>query len=211
MRCWRCGSEQSPAFFCAGCETVQPIAGAADYFTLLGLPAHPWVDEAALDERYHELSRRLHPDRHAGAEPEEIAASVRATALLNAAYRNLRDLESRGRYWLRRLGGDLGRGGEAVPGELAAFVFEAQDKLAELRDADGDAAAPRAEVEALREDVRGRIERARGALAELLRGWPAPGEGGAEVDALRARLRDLLAAISYLRTLDRDVQRALEE
>src|SRR6185369_3412167 len=83
--------------------------------------------------RYYGLSRQLHPDRFQTASPEELAASVKATAALNAAYQTLRDVESRGRYWLGCLGGDLSGDNRRVPPEIAELVFEVQEKLAELR------------------------------------------------------------------------------
>src|SRR5262245_56917837 len=132
-RCSRCGEERPPELVCPSCGAIQPVTEDPSYFHAMGLPDHPAVDARELEARYYALSRRLHPDRHQTGDPEQLARSVRAAALVSQAYRTLRDVEARGRYWLRRLGDDLGRENNRVPAPLAAFVFEVQEKLAELR------------------------------------------------------------------------------
>jgi hypothetical protein len=37
-----------------------------DFFALLGLPRHPWVDVAALKNRYHAAASQTHPDHVGG-------------------------------------------------------------------------------------------------------------------------------------------------
>jgi molecular chaperone HscB len=215
VRCRSCGEVQPPAFFCRRCETIQLLPQDADYFAVLGLPAHPGVDRAELDRHYYELSRKLHPDRYQTGAVEEQRASVQATAVLNAAHRSLRDLEARGRYWLRRSGDDLARDNNSVPPRLAAFVFEVQEKLAELRAAkNGAGAAIRSELVETQRELAARRERERRSLDELLRGWPLDEQQHTAADergsaALR-ELKGVLSELSYLATLDRDLQRALE-
>ncbi len=62
-----------------------------DYFEIFGLARRLAVDEADLQRRFHELSRRHHPDFHLGASPEDQARALSTSALVNAAYRALRD------------------------------------------------------------------------------------------------------------------------
>jgi len=215
LRCRSCGEVQPPAFFCRRCEAIQGLPQDADYFAILGLPVHPGVDRAELERRYYELSRRLHPDRYQTGSSEELRASVQATALLNAAHTTLREVEARGRYWLARAGEDLGRDNNRVPPRLAAFVFEVQEKLGELRAANGAGAAIRSELVETQRELAARRERERKALDDLLRGWPLDQEQKTAADergaaALR-ELKALLSELSYLGTLDRDLQRALED
>ena len=225
---------------CSACGAVQSPPPGTDHFAVLGLPAHPAVDEKTLSDRYYELSRRVHPDRFQAADPRELEQAVSATAALNSAFRSLRDVESRGRYWLERDGGSLARDNAAVPPALAATVFEVQEKLDELRRSSGDARdGVRGEVDRTREDLARRREDRRVALEAMLRAWPgrdgslgtkpegasgaggahsrAPAKGdacasGAPTGALRgqAELKALLSELSYLRTLERDVRAALE-
>jgi len=214
---------------------VQAPPPNADHFSVLGLPAHPAIDEKELSERYYELSRRVHPDRFQASDPRELEHAVSATAALNSAFRSLRDVESRGRYWFEREGGSLGRDNAAVPPALAATVFEVQEKLDELRQAsEDDRASVRGEVDRAREDLERRRAERRAALEAMLRAWPGGSNGavsttengsgvqngahpanGAHGTPAPARgdqpaLKALLSELSYLRTLERDVRAALE-
>jgi molecular chaperone HscB len=218
IRCRSCGEVQPPAFFCRSCEVVQALPQDTDYFAVLGLPSHPGVDVGELDRRYYELSRKLHPDRYQTRSVDEQRASVQATALLNAAHKTLRDVEARGRYWLTRSGDSLGRENQSVPPRLAAYVFDVQEKLGELRaSTNGTGASLRSELVETQRELTERLDRQRSTLTDLLRGWPpadaasppamTPDERGPA--ALR-ELKTALSEISYLRTLDRDLQNALE-
>ncbi|MFM8409160.1 MAG: hypothetical protein ACKOCT_02705 [Alphaproteobacteria bacterium] len=233
--CWRCGGALEPAVLCASCGAVQAPPPGADHFTVLGLPVHPAVDEQVLSERYYEISRRVHPDRFQASDPRELAQAVSATAAVNSAFWSLRDVESRGRYWLERAGGSLGRDNASVPSALAATVFEVQEKLDELRHASGEArSSVRGEVDRTREELERRRAERRSALESMLRDWPdatngtavspANGSGAANGSARangsngahaptrgdQAALKALLSELSYLRTLERDVRAALE-
>lgn len=220
-RCSRCGEERPPELVCPGCGAIQPLRDDASYFVALGLPDHPAVDPQALESRYYALSRLLHPDRHQTSDPEQLARSVRASAMLNQAYRTLRDVESRGRYWLRRLGDDLGRDNNRVPAPLAAFVFDVQEKLADLRAAHGGRAARGAndggdalhrDVLAAGSEIAARIDTERDVLRDLLEGWPTdePADGRESLATRTKRLKELLSELSYLKTLDREVRAGLE-
>ncbi len=221
MRCRRCGQEQPPALCCLACDAVQEPAAGLDYFTALRLTPHPAVDPEDVARRYYELSRRLHPDRFQTASAEDQAASVHATAVLNAAFQTLRDVETRGRYWLGLLGESLGRDNAGVPPALAAYVFELQEKLAEIRSArDAHRAQLVAELREAHADLCKRRAEQRASVERMLRDWPhgaAPdgnGEAGARAERVpnqgSSELKRLLSELSYLRTLDRDVQAALE-
>jgi len=213
--CWQCSLEHPAAFFCPGCGAVQSPGDDADYFALLGLPSHPAIDATDLERRYHDLSRRLHPDRYQTASVEEREASVRATAVLNSAFRTLRDLESRGRYWLAREGEQLGRDNNRVPPGLAAYVFAVQEQLAELRAAaDGERGAIASGLADAQRDCLARRDRERAQLDGLLRAWPDSSPEGASAararSAAREELKRLLSELSYLGTLARDLDGALE-
>jgi len=192
--CWQCGAEVGRAPFCPACERPQPLSADADLFAVLGLPRSLDVDHGDLSARYHRAARALHPDRHATADERERALSLAATALVNRAYRTLRDPVARGRYWLELHGDPLGDANNAVPPALAELVFETQELLDELRG--GDAGA-RPRVEATRDALRMRLD---GLVAAL-----------AAVDpAALPELKRRLSEIAYLTTLTGDVERALE-
>ncbi len=122
---------------------LTPLSPSTSYFDLFGVPVA--VDEATLTRRFRELSRLYHPDRWANADPETQTIALDASALLNDAYRTLRDPFRRAEYLLRRESGvslnDLQKTAKA-PQELFARVLELQEALMEYQEArlDDDAA-----------------------------------------------------------------------
>jgi len=208
VRCWRCAHLHQPLLFCPVCQAIQLLPPQVDYFSVLGIPHSPVVDEAELTRRYYDLSRRLHPDLYQTGTAEEKEASLKNTALLNRAYRTLRDLVQRGQYWLELHGERLGRDNNQVPPELAALVFEVQEKLAEVREARaaGKAAEVQTELMQTRADLNDQMARLRTALAENLAQWGRDRDRGGTASLLSA-LKNLLSEIAYLRTLLRDVEK----
>ena len=69
-----------------------------DYFEVFGLPRLLGIDTIALEKRFHELSRKYHPDYFTTAAAAEKTQAVRMTALLNDAYRTLRHPVRRRRF-----------------------------------------------------------------------------------------------------------------
>jgi|SRR5208282_881515 len=207
IECPSCGRRQEPLLICAECGS--PLAAPLDCFAALGLPRKLTIDLDALERRYHELSRRIHPDRFASSAVAVRGASLRATATLTRSYRTLRDPVARGLYWLELNGEKLAENNKRVPPELAELVFEVQEQLAEMRDAPADSAAARelaSQVGARRVQLQARMD---DALAELDRNfakWDQP----AQEEMLTLELKTILSNIAYLRTLIRDVDRALE-
>src|SRR5262245_38765908 len=130
--CWRCGAAVAD-LACTACDALQPVADGADLFAILGLPRRLTVDAADLERRYHEASRRVHPDRHSTAGDRERELSLAASAAVNRAYRTLRDPVARGRYWLELHGTRVAERGQQVPPALVAEVFETQETLEALR------------------------------------------------------------------------------
>jgi molecular chaperone HscB len=194
---------------CARCGAPQPLAAAADLFSVLGLPRELVIDAADLERRYHEASRAVHPDRHQTGDPRARQLSLTVSAAVNRAYRTLRDPVARGRYWLELYGTALGAENNTVPPALATLVFDTQEKLEELRAARG------ATVEGLRAEARATQEgldrRLRDLEAELVALYgKLSADGGSTADGL-AELKRRLSEIAYLRTLHGDVEAALEE
>ena len=213
VRCWRCQDEHTPQVFCPACAALQPLPADVDYFTLFGLAREPLLDEQALAKTYYDLSRQLHPDLHQTGTAEEQEASLQNTALVNRAYRTLRDPVRRGRYWLELNGEQLGKENNKVPPALALLVFEVQEKLAAIREArpaetDATQDAPaglKAELTRVRDDLDDRTRDLQHRLAANFSKW-AQADGAAE---LLGELKRLLSDMAYLRTLTRDVDKAL--
>lgn len=205
--CWHCDAHPGSALFCPSCGALQPFADGIDYFTALGLPCSPALDRSALDQRYYALSRQLHPDRYQTSAPQAQAASATNTALLNRAYRTLRDPVERGRYWLQLRGTEADARQTTVPAQLAAIVFEVQEQLAQLRQA---SATQRPALAREVATVKQRIEAAAADTIEQLDRNLAQWQEGQDDGALRAALARILADIAYIRTLLRDIDKALD-
>ncbi|MBF6560347.1 MAG: hypothetical protein IVW56_08670 [Candidatus Binataceae bacterium] len=216
------------------------MGAAIDCFATLGWPRRLAIDRAALERTYHELGRRMHPDRFVAAAPALRDASLRGTARLTQAYRTLGDPVSRGLYWLELHGRKLADNNKEVSPALAEMVFAVQEQLDDLRTVrsvarGGEAETPagaaetaaieaemRTEVEERREELRGAIDAAGRELEANFADWDkaaaespdGPHEaGGASApgaDARFAELKAILSKIAYLRTLIRDIDRALE-
>src|SRR5579862_3581305 len=107
VSCWKCGLEDTEALFCPACGAIQPLPEQADHFEVLSLPRRLIIDLPALQRRYYELHRRLHPDLHQTSPQAARQASLRNTAAVNRAYRTLRDPIDRGEYWLALRGEGL--------------------------------------------------------------------------------------------------------
>jgi len=207
IECPSCGRRQEPQLTCADCGS--PLAAPLDCFAALGIPRKLTIDPGALERRYHELSRKVHPDRFASSAAPVRDASLRATATLTRSYRTLRDPVARGLYWFELNGEKLSENNKRVPPELAELVFEVQEQLAEMHDAPADSDAAR-ELAAQVVARRGRLQTAMDAsVAELDRNF-VKWDQRADEKMLTFELKAILSGIAYLRTLIRDVDRALE-
>jgi len=183
-----------------------------DYFAVFELPRKLQVDEEALRQRFYELSRRHHPDFHQLADGAAQAASLADSALINRAYRALRDPLGRVEYLVALETGQEGRAPakHAVPRDLLAEMMELQEALEEAKDAGLD--------EAARERLRGeraRLIDRRAALeaAIIARGadWDAAIDERADRAPLLTWFQDAFATRAYLRTVIDDLSEALGE
>ena len=108
-----------------------------NHFEVFGLERKLDIDAAALQRRFYELSRRYHPDFHAGATPDEQARALEASARLNVAYRTLSDPVARIDYLVRLEEGRETKEGAGekpkAPPELLEEMFEIQEALAEAK------------------------------------------------------------------------------
>src|SRR5438309_4656645 len=77
-----------------------------NHFELFDLPARFAVDAAALESRYHELQREVHPDRFAAAPDPERRASMQLATRVNEAYQILKSPLRRAVYILQLRGVD---------------------------------------------------------------------------------------------------------
>jgi molecular chaperone HscB len=186
---------------------------AVNYFEVFGLERKLGIDLAALQARFYELSRRYHPDFQQGAAADAQARALETSALVNAAYRTLRDPIARVEYLVRLEEGRETKEGatvkpKAAP-ELLEEVFEVQEMLEDAKVGGLDAAGRErlaAERDRLASRAREEEERLTG---RLVGDWDraAPGDR----PGLLEECKEALARRAYLRTVVEDLGAALEE
>jgi molecular chaperone HscB len=103
------------------------------FYEAFGLEPALSIDAEDLKKRFYERSRQWHPDRFSRASAAEQEKALEMTAVLNDAFRTLRDPIARAEYFLKENGIELSK--EAPP-ELLEEVFELNMALEELRDGD---------------------------------------------------------------------------
>jgi len=110
VACWSCSvAHNESTLFCPDCSKIQPPS-SGDYFSVFGLTPRLNIDLPVLEQEFHRLSRRLHPDRFARASENEKEWSLADTAMLNDAYRTLKDPLRRTEYLLKLEGAEIGAG-----------------------------------------------------------------------------------------------------
>jgi molecular chaperone HscB len=210
LQCPSCSRLQEPRLICSHCGSPLP-AVELDLFAAVGLPRQLQIGISSLESTYHELGRRIHPDRFASSSSEVRDASLKATALLTRAHRTLRDPVSRGLYWLELHGHKLSENNNQVPPDLAELVFEVQEQLGNLREAlEQNKLAARdqaVELTVTQARLQGLIDEL---YAELVENFAAFDGGEGDPDERFAQLKAVLSKIAYLRTLMRDVTGELE-
>jgi len=140
--CWHCQSEVAGEYFCDRCVKVQPLSKELDYFTCLGLPRRLKIDPADLEKTFYELSRTFHPDFFQTKTDSEQAISLGNSALLNIAYRTLKDPIQRVEYLLRLEAGSAKDIRNSPPADLFEEILELQDDLDEFRTASSTESSP---------------------------------------------------------------------
>jgi molecular chaperone HscB len=218
-KCWSCGAVTAAGeHFCAACGKIQPLPVGSDYFAFFGLPQKLTLDAAGLEDQFHKLSWKLHPDNFVRASEYERDLSLERSSELNDAYRALREPVARVEYLLGRLGvRKEGTTKQQAPPELLEEVFELNESLDELREAraeGGDLGVLRERLAAAQRNFQEKLEEVDAELAGIGRQWDAALDTGAD-DArrkeLQARMNEVLNRRSYIRNLVANVAKELAE
>ena len=126
-----------------------------DPFETLGVEPAYSLDLAILEQRHRDLSRALHPDRHAASGAAERRMALGRAIEVNEAFRTLKDPVRRAEALLARRGTHSGEGKEppASPA-LLMEVMERREALAEVRQTKNEAALTRLIAEVSAEALR---------------------------------------------------------
>ncbi len=175
MICWSCEKEGGKGPFCAACKAILPPDAADDRFAVLGLPRRFEIDLAVAESAYKDLSRQLHPDRFAKADPRARKAALGRTVEINDAWRTVKDPVKRAEYLLELAGfglaGDDRKGDDelrktkqvAAPPTFLMEILERREELGEAQRA-GDIV----KIAFMAEEVRGRAAEAMKTIAAAL-------------------------------------------
>src|SRR5215470_17848698 len=132
-----------------------------DYFAIFGLPRKLWIEMGELEQKFLQMSWKLHPDNFVNASEEERELSLRQSSELNDAYRTLRDPIGRVEYLLAIEGERReGEKKQQAPPELLEEVFELNESLDELREAraeGNDLAGLKARLESAEKNFRAKL------------------------------------------------------
>jgi molecular chaperone HscB len=219
--CWSCGVATRSEHFCPACGKIQPLPRGTDYFVFFGLREKLRINGDELEQRFHQLSWKLHPDNFMRASEYERALSLERSSQLNDAYRALREPIARVEYLLAQAGlRKEGTKKQQAPPELLEEVFELNESLDELREArraDGSGEGMATLKERLVAAQKNFEEKLGEVDAELDRVF---GEWDAAIDrkaddaartALMERMNEILNRRSYIRNLVANVQNELAE
>lgn len=130
-----------------------------DPFEALGVEPAFNLDLAVLEQRHRDLSRALHPDRHAAAGAAERRMALGRAIEVNEAFRKLKDPIRRAEALLALRGVQSGEGKEpAASPSLLMEVMERREALAEVRLSKDEVALGKLIAEVEREERRIRAE-----------------------------------------------------
>ncbi len=191
---------------------------ASDYFAVFGLPRKLCVDAAPLEQKFLQLSWKLHPDNFVNASEQDRERSLRRSSELNDAYRVLRDPVARLEYLLEIEGERVeGEKKQQAPPELLEEVFELNESLDELREAKesgGDLIELKSKLEAAEESFEGKLKELDSQLQSVEKDWDAGVDAGVDTATrkkLFGRMNELLNRRSYIRNLVTNVAKELAE
>jgi molecular chaperone HscB len=187
-----------------------------DHFALFDLPRKLWIEMAGLEQKFLQLSWKLHPDNFVNAPADEQERSLKRSSEVNDAYRVLRDPVARVEYLLEIEGARKeGEHKQQAPPELLEEVFELNESLDELREAEetgADLAVLKARLESAEKSFQEKLGEVDEQLQVAAQQWDAALDANAgdnDRKAIMVRLNELLNRRSYIRNLVNNVQKEL--
>ena len=189
---------------------------AADYFAVFGLPRKLWLEMSSLEQKFLQLSWKLHPDNFVNASDKERELSLKRSSELNDAYRVLRDPLARVEYLLEIEGQRKeGEKKQQAPPELLEEVFELNESLDELREAresGGNLAELKTKLQSAESNFQEKFEEVDAQLQFVAKEWDTAVDANADSavrDKIFARMNDLLNRRAYIRNLVASVEKEL--
>jgi len=189
--CPKCWAKLATPLFCETCQHMLESSQTLSPFRALGIPPTYELNAMALRKRLLALSRRLHPDFHANADPATQGLALRNSAELNSAFEVLSDDVRRADWLVKSLAGPSEEEERSMPSAFLAEVLEWNEAIeAARRDPeDGTLRAALDELERKLDDER---RRTMAEVARMLSPLPP-----ARSETLRS-IRKHLNAVRYI-------------
>src|SRR6201993_3952574 len=197
--CWNCHERTVGTHFCPGCGKVLQLPQQSDYFAMFEMPRKLWIEMPGLEQKFLQLSWKLHPDNFVNASAEEQADSLKRSSALNDAYRVPRDPVARVEYLLEIEGARKeGEQKQQAPPELLEEVFELNESLDELREAKASGsnlASLKSRLESEEKNFQEKLGEVDAQLQDTAKQWDAAIDANAsdrDRKAIMLRLNELL-------------------
>jgi len=218
LLCSSCHEKTLGTHICSSCGKLRALPEGTDYFAIFDLPRKLWIEMGALEQKFLQLSWKLHPDNFVNASEEERELSLKRSSELNDAYRTLRDPVTRVEYLLAIEGERKeGEKKQQAPPELLEEVFELNESLDELREAKsagGELGALKTRLQAAEKNFGEKLHEVDAQLQGIAREWDAAADANADAaarKALMSRMNETLNRRSYIRNLVTNVAKELGE
>ena len=206
--CWNCHERTLGTHFCSSCGKLLQLPQAVDYFALFDMPRKLWIEMSGLEQKFLQLSWKLHPDNFINATEQERELSLKRSSELNDAYRTLRDPIARVEYLLAIEGHRKeGEKKQQAPPELLEEVFELNESLDELREAKAsgaDLAELKERLESAERNFQEKLGEVDAELQSVAKEWDDALDANvaeAARKSLMSRMNELLNRRSYIRNL----------
>ena len=141
------------------------MSAIPNHFELFELPVCFDIDLSLLAERYRDLQRLYHPDRHADKSSQDVRVAVQKAAWVNQAYDVLKSPVSRA-YYLLELNGAKADGHSHITRD-SSFLMDQMELRERLQEVE-DEADPFAALATLGEETQARYADLQGQFANAL-------------------------------------------
>lgn len=217
--CWSCKVKMANLFFCSSCNALQAYPEDIDYFRCLGLGFRLQIDPEQLEETFHDLSRKFHPDFYQRRSQEEKQISLENAAILNRAYRTLKDPVKRVAYLIGLAEGERDIPTEA-PADLFDEIFALQEGLEEAKTIPPEESVSKntlfTHLKAAMERLQSRQKEGRQQIEALSAHWDTLEASGkdktftAQQMACLQDMKKILSHRAYLERMVKDIRTTIE-
>jgi len=211
--CWNCKTDVGFQHFCNTCIKIQPTPSSEDYFSFFELPKKLSIDAKALQTKFYELSKKLHPDSYQQATEQEKQIALEKSSILNKAYEIVKDPWLRAGYMLDVENFSKKNMDQKTPPELLAEMFEIQEHVDTIKEAKRSPISEE-ELKLIERDlneslgeVQSKIKIIESKLQSVFKEWDADSSNH---EKLALEIQKLIHERKYLETARQTVESALE-